>query len=258
MALLECGNLRKSYGGNHALDGVALRLEQGEVLGVVGPNGAGKTTLLDVLTGITRQDRGKLWQRRQNPGGTISFQARSIANAPAYKRARLGLGRTFQTPQLNVSRSCLDNVLLGATARQRLWQVLGAPTKSDRATALAVMERCGVQDIADTKPDKVPQARLRLVEIARALAAGCQLLCLDEPTVGMTLAEANQLAELLRHLNADGVTILVVSHDIPFLTSIASRVVVLNFGRVLKTISPDEVTSDPEIRRIYLGMSEAA
>jgi branched-chain amino acid transport system permease protein len=235
-AILAASGLSKSFGGVTAVDGVALQVASGEILGLIGPNGSGKTTLLNLISGIERPD-----------GGTLTFAGADATPLPAHARARAGLARSFQTPRLAASLSLLDNV---AAARLGLGVVDLAVA---RGQARALLQRLDLDDEARRLPAALSPGTLRRAEIARALALEPALLLLDEPAAGLTPAEQTDLAARLRSIAAAGVALVVVEHNLPFLMGLADRLICLDAGRVIAEGPPEAVRADPHVAAVYLG-----
>ncbi len=226
------------FGGVQALDDVTLVAEPGMVTGLIGPNGAGKTTLFNIVTGLERPDRGR-----------VLMQGRDISGLSPYRRARLGMGRTFQRLEVFGSLTAYGNVLAAAEFRKG-W----ARDKSDpRQIAHEVLERVGLTHVSDRRVDAMPTGLARLVELARALATRPALLLLDEPGSGLNHEETEDLGTLLLDLVTDGTAILLVEHDVELVMRVCKRVNVLDFGRIIATGTPKEVQADPSVQAAYLG-----
>ncbi len=229
--LLSLGGVTKRFGGVTALDRVSLDIAQGELVGIVGPNGSGKTTLINAISGVYRPDAGAL-----TLGGV------PLAGLAPHQIARLGVARGFQAPRLLGDASALENVALAAHGRAEA-----------RGLAMHWLDRLGVGAAAARRCGDLPGGARRRVEIARALAMGPRLLLLDEPAAGLTPEEQDDLAMRLRRLNAEGLTMVVVEHSVPFLKALSRRLVCLVEGRVAADGAPDAVTRDPLVIDAYLG-----
>ena len=246
--VLEAQGLRKAFGGLLAVSGVSFTLRRGEILALIGPNGAGKTTVFNLITGAIPPD-----------GGRVFLFGREITGLPPYRIHPLGLGRTFQHPHLFPELSVLENVALGTYARTRAGFpqiLLGLHRKEEgRALALAyqALKRVGLESLALEMAERLPAGQQRLLEIARVLASGAEVLLLDEPGAGLRAGEKRELAHLLRSLSREGYTILIVDHDMDLIMGLADRVVVMNYGEKIAEGTPMEVQRNPLVRAAYLG-----
>lgn len=255
MILLETECVTRRYAGLVAVDDVSLAVEQGGVHALIGPNGAGKTTLFNLLTGLVAPSAGR-----------IMLDGADITSLPAHRRAALGLARTFQNIRLFRGMSVLENVLTGRHARLSaglLATVLRLPAfhaeeRSARAAALAALDMVGLAAHADLPAGALAYGDQRRLEIARALAAEPRLLLLDEPAAGMNPAETTALAGLIRRIASAGVTVLLVEHDMGFVSGLADTVSVLNFGRLIFTGTPTQMRTQPAVVEAYLGARLAA
>jgi branched-chain amino acid transport system permease protein len=246
--LLSVQGVVKRFGGLVAVDDVSFDLKAGEILGLIGPNGAGKTTMFNLLTRTLPMTAGK-----------VTFLGQDISAMRQREVACLGLARTFQHVKLRPYMSLLDNVALGAHARARSG-ILRAGLRLDRAEERQVLheaqrqlERIGLGDRAHEMAGSLPLGTQRILEIARALAADPVLLVLDEPAAGLRRKEKMALATLLRRLREEGVTILIVEHDMEFVMRLVDRLVVMNFGAKLVEGAPAEVRADARVQAAYLG-----
>jgi ABC-type branched-subunit amino acid transport system ATPase component len=239
--LLSTDDVSVRFGGLHALDGVSLGVETGHVTGLIGPNGAGKTTLFNVVTGLQPPDVGR-----------IVLDGRDITVAKPHRRARLGIGRTFQRLETFGTLSTRDNVLVAAEMR-RGW----SRERSDVGTGVdEIIDRVGLRGVADERVDQLPTGMARLVELARALASRPRVLLLDEPSSGLNEAETRTLGTLLQELATDGLAVLLVEHDMSFVMGTCAHIHVLDFGRVIAVGPPNEIQADPTVRAAYLGAGD--
>jgi branched-chain amino acid transport system permease protein len=236
--LLAVRGIDKSFGGLRALAAVDLSVEAGEIVGLIGPNGSGKTTLVNVMTGVYRPD-----------AGTVALAGRPIAGCAVHDIARAGIARTFQNLNLVDDMTALDSV---AVARRRDRDLAAA-----RGHAMALLERLGVAAIAMRRCGGLAQGLKRRIEIARALALEPRLLLLDEPAAGLNPSEQRDLAARLRGLAADGLSLLVIEHNMPFLMTLAGRLVCLDHGQVIAAGTPAEIRRDAKVIEAYLGIADA-
>ena len=247
--LLEGAGLHIAFGGVRAVDDVSLEVRRGELVGLIGPNGAGKTTLLRLLTGILRPERG-----------TVRFDGRDITRLPVHRRAQLGCALTHQIVRPFRDMTLLENVMLAAAMQVTLrpWRaLLAVAIEPARSRALALLERLGIADAADKLARNVPLGYLKRMQVARALALEPSLLMLDEPLAGLNYVEAGRLADRIVELNAGGVTVVLVEHNLGEVTRIAQRLVVLHNARVLAAGAPREVMARSDVRTAYLGAAHA-
>jgi branched-chain amino acid transport system ATP-binding protein len=248
-ALLEVRDVTVRFGGLVALNEVSASVAPNEVVGVIGPNGAGKTTLFNVICGFNRPARGSLQWRGQ-----------PLRRHRPRQLARLGIARTLQGLGLFPHLSVLDNVMVGATRHSRagVGSALLALPRGDRdehqlrERSLATLEGLDVGDVADRLPGELPYGVQKRVALARALVAEPQLLLLDEPASGLSSAELQELAALVRELRAH-MGIMLVEHHMDLVMQVCDRLVVLDFGRVIATGTPDDVRGDDRVLEAYLG-----
>jgi branched-chain amino acid transport system permease protein len=246
--LMTVEAVSRNFGGLMAVNEVSFDVHANEILALIGPNGAGKTTMFNIVTGALRAS-----------GGRIVFDGNDITKASACKIARGGVARTFQHVKLRPKMSLIDNVLLGAYSRTRAGFFAGAlrldrtEEERGRSEAMRQLERVGLDAWPYDLAGNLPLGNQRLLEIARALAADPVLLVLDEPAAGLRRQEKLKLAELLRTLRAEGLSILLVEHDMDFVMTLVDRIIVMEFGCKLCEGTPEAVHADARVQEAYLG-----
>ena len=251
--IVDLHGIGKDYGGVQAVRDVSLQIQAGEIIGLIGPNGAGKTTLVNMISGLTPSTSGTAQVLGVAPGRT-----------KVHKVAAAGVSRTFQHSKLFPRLSALENTLVGAHLVSRptfLRRMLWLPSaRHDEVQALQhaahCLERVGLAERAGVQASALSYGDQRRLEIARALAADPSLLILDEPAAGMNHAEADQLSELIGSLAQDGLTILLIEHNVGMVMRTCSRIVVLNFGEVIAQGTPEEIAANEDVIEAYLGSAE--
>ena len=247
--LLEVDNVRKEFGGLVAVSDVSFSVHAGDIVGLIGPNGAGKSTIFNLVTGVLALTRGD-----------VRFRGRSVAGLPSRAIARRGVSRTFQHVKMIPEMTVLENVALGGYLRsasgtvRAMFRLDGAEERALFAEAEAQLERIGMADKMHELAGNLALGPQRLMEIARALCTDPALLLLDEPAAGLRHKEKAGLAAVLRQLKAEGMSILLVEHDMDFVMGLTDRVVVMEFGKWLMEGTPDEVQASPAVRAAYLGV----
>jgi branched-chain amino acid transport system ATP-binding protein len=242
MNALEIQNVSVRFGGLKAVSEVSLSVPEGVVAGVIGPNGAGKTTLFNVVAGIQRPTAGSVFMGGQD-----------ITRLSASRRARQGLGRTFQRLEVFGTLSVRDNLLVAAETRH------GRARAGRPATVVdELLEELNLVDVADSLADTLPTGTQRLVELGRALALKPRLLLLDEASSGLSDYETTQVGERLKRLAADGLTVVLVEHDMPFVLGTCSQIFMLDHGVLVAQGAPDEVREMPVVQEAYLGKARVA
>ncbi|MBO0708623.1 MAG: ABC transporter ATP-binding protein, partial [Candidatus Dormibacteraeota bacterium] len=248
--MLEARGLSRRFGGVVAVDAVTIGVGEGQVVGVIGPNGAGKSTLFYLIAGYLRPNAGR-----------VLFGDRDVTGMAADRRARLGIGLAFQTVRLFRGLTVLENVMVGAHAWTRYGFVeafLMLPRsrreeRSIRRQASLALDRVGLAALAAERAESLPIGLQRTVQIARALCGRPRLLLLDEPASGLRAAERERLAGLLRELRREGLAMLLVEHDVAFVTALADRVTVMDQGRVIAEGTPGQIRTEPAVVAAYLG-----
>ena len=233
--MLRVDSVSVNFGGLRAIDSLELDVAEAMVTGLIGPNGAGKTTTFNVITGLQRPTSGR-----------VLFGSKDITQLGPTARARLGLGRTFQRLELFGSLSVMDNVLVALESR-------GVHGRKARQLADQLLDRLGLSRVAGAQADILPTGTARLLELARALACEPKVLLLDEPSAGLNNTESDRLGGLLTELASLGVAVLLVEHDMDLVMRICSRIHVLDFGRLIASGTPEQISSDPEVQAAYLG-----
>jgi branched-chain amino acid transport system ATP-binding protein len=247
--LLVLRGVCKSFGGIQAVDTITFDVRPGECVGLVGPNGAGKTTLFNCVCGQLRPDSGE-----------IIFDGRDLGGLPTFKRARLGIGRTYQKVEVFTDMSVRDHLMVAERSRRgesRLWRDLlnlSKPTRDEKERVDSTLELVGITHLAGTSVNALGLGNCRLVELARALAAEPKALLADEPSSGLDLRETAELAQVLRTVQRERATaILLVEHDLSMVADVVDRTIVMDLGAMLAEGTFDEVMADQAVRQAYLG-----
>ena len=245
--MLTVRELRKSFGGFKAIDGVSLAMAPREIVAIIGPNGAGKSTFFNLVTGHIPPDYGE-----------VLFEGRRITGAQPHDICRMGIGRSFQRinifPKLNVFQNVQAAIIADRGKGSRLW---GRSAALFVEETMALLESIGLADYAGATSGELSYGAQKQIELGIALASEPRLLLLDEPTAGMSARETRETIALLERIAAErGLSLLFTEHDMEVVFSIAQRIAVLHQGRLIAEGPPEQVRADPEVRRIYLGAAQ--
>ncbi len=252
--ILEVSGVTKIFGGLTALGDVSFGLAPGQILGLVGPNGSGKSTLLNVLSGVYTPEKGKVVLDGQDITGRVPSRITAA-----------GMARTFQNLQLFGGLSVGQNVMVGNTCRMHssvLATVFGLPAarrseQAARQRAEELLEFVGLTDRFDAEPASLSYGERRLLEVARALAADPRVLMLDEPCAGLSQGEADELAEAIRRVAAQGISVIVIEHNMRFIMQLVDHIVALNFGQKIAEGTPQQIRANEDVIAAYLGRHHA-
>ncbi len=253
--ILEVDKVTLRFGGVVALDEVSFHINEGEILGLIGPNGAGKTTCFNVMTGVY-----------QATSGAVRFQGVPLGKRKRFKITQLGIARTFQNIRLFSNMTALENVMVGSDAHHRTGVISAMfrlprhrnEESAGRDKAHELLDFMGLSRKANELARNLPYGDQRRLEIARALATGPKLLCLDEPAAGFNPAEKVKLMQLIRTIRDQGYTVLLIEHDMKLVMGVTDRLVVLEFGRKIAEGLPAEIRDNPAVIAAYLGVDEDA
>lgn len=234
MALLEVDNVTKKFGGLVAVNAVSFAVEKGEILGIIGPNGAGKTTLFGLISGFLPPDTGE-----------VRFDGEKITGVPPHRLVKRGLVRSFQIVQTFADMSVLDVVTTAALSR--------LPVREAVDQAAAIIKRVGLAGKELLTPDSISLQDKKLLEVAKCIATNPRLILLDEVMAGLTLAETEAPMAVIRELNAEGLTVVMVEHVMPVIMRMATRMVVINFGEKIAEGSCDSIIKDQRVIEAYFG-----
>ncbi len=251
--LLDVRGMTRRFAGLAAVQDLSFAVAAGAIKAVIGPNGAGKTTLLNLLSGFIAPDFGE-----------IGFAGRRIEAMPAHARVRHGMARTFQNLQIFGRMTALENVMVGRHVRSRAGYVAGLlrtpasrrESEAARAAAIRALTSVGLERRAETPATDLSFGELKLLELARALASEPKLLLLDEPAAGLAHAETGRIAGVIRDINAQGVTVVLVEHNMRLVMAISHDILVLNFGRRIAEGSAAAIRAEPAVIEAYLGRDD--
>lgn len=248
--ILEVRKLRKEFGGLVAVDDVSFQIQVGQIRAIIGPNGAGKTTTFNLIGGF------------YNPtSGEVIYGQNRIDELPTHKMAELGIGRTFQSLQIMDNMTVLENVMVGCHTRAK-HGIIGSAFRSSRFKteekdiAQKAMEKLafvGLESMAYRSASSLSFGEQRMVEFARALACEPALLMLDEPASGLNIPEMEKMAELIHKVKSEGVTVMLIEHDMGLVMNISDMVTVLNYGKKIAEGTPHEIQNNKDVIAAYLG-----
>jgi len=236
-AMLALHGVTKNYGALRVTDDISLSVTAGETLGILGPNGAGKTTLFNLISGDVRTDAGR-----------VEFDGRDVTREPPHRRCRLGIGRSYQIPQPFGAMTVFENLVAAASFGA------GRPERDTYARAVDILRETGLLTKANRLAGSLTLIDRKRLELARALATEPKVLLLDEIAGGLTEHEAHELVDEIQGIKARGVTMVWIEHVVHALLAVADRLFVINFGQRLAEGQPDEVMSNPEVKRVYMGI----
>lgn len=248
--VLELNGVVMTFGGLMALSDLNFKVRRGTIKAIIGPNGAGKTTLFNVITGSFPPTQG-----------TVTFNGRPIHHLKAHKIANRGISRTFQTVELFGNMTVLENVMLGCYTRIRTSFMASGfvlpqsrrKEKRIRETALKILKFIGLADKFRDSAGSLPLGEQKLLEIGRALASDPELICLDEPAAGLNETETHVASSLIKAINAKGITVLLVEHDMKVVMNISDEILVLNYGQKIAEGPPEDIRNNPRVIGAYLG-----
>jgi branched-chain amino acid transport system ATP-binding protein len=247
--ILELRSVSKSFGGVQALSDISLGIKPGQICGLIGPNGAGKSTLLGLIAGSVFPNEGE-----------VVFRGQDVTRLPMYRRARIGIARTFQLAHTFESMSVAENIMVGADdhRRQNVFQALtGLPRKRRSADGShdlnAVMDLIGVRGLADLPASRLTFGQLRMVATGRAIAAKPKLLLLDEPAAGLSGKDIDALAKAVRDVRAHGTTVVIVEHNMDLIMRLCDHIVVIHLGQKIGEGNPEQVRQIERVVEAYLG-----
>ena len=247
-SILETDSATKYYGGIRALYNVSIKVAEGSITGIIGPNGAGKTTLFKIIAGFLKPTKGRVF-----------FEGERIDGKPPHEVALRGIAFTFQVPRGLPKMTVIDNIIaaLGGYWYRGIGFIRTRTRRNIVDKAYTIAEKVGLEKYTERLAEELPLGLQKRLEIARALALEPKLVMLDEPAAGMSAEEAEELKQLIKSLNREGVTIMLIEHNVPFAVELSDYMYVLHYGEILSEGKPDEVVSDKKVIDAYLGAGYA-
>ena len=250
MPLLDVSGIDKKFGGLHAVNDVSFSVTKGQIKAVIGPNGAGKTTLFNLISGAL--DLG---------AGAVSFAGQEITGLKPFQISRCGMARTFQNIKMFHGMTALENVKVGMHPRTKAGFIAGMlnlpstwlEEQKIHDRAMELMHLLEIEEFADTTATSLAFGQQRAVEFARALASDPKILLLDEPAAGLNIYETAEVARLISKIQTQGITVLLVEHDMSLVMDISDEIVVLSFGEKIAEGTPSEIQHNDDVIKIYLG-----
>lgn len=251
MALLKIEHLVKRFGGLAAVNHCNFEIRENSITSLVGPNGAGKTTIFDLISGFLEHDSGEIY-----------FKGNPIGKLPAYARARLGIGRTFQAIRIFPELTALENILLGMRERGGNFFSIFLPQRNSerelKRRAFELLELIHLHDKANTLAINLSYGQQKLLEIMRTVASKASLFLLDEPAAGVNRTMLKTIISLIKELKAQGKTIVIIEHDMGFVMELSEQVIVMDYGKEIAEGTPEAIQNNPKVLEAYLGQKHHA